>query len=524
MIQEKYKTNIHTNALKGIATGMLIANNVAKRTMGPKGVSVCIEVDLYPFSMDTDDGATAIEHMEFTNPLEKRGLGYLKEGCQRSNDNAKDGSTATCGIMTTTVVEASESSESETDIRDSMESLYSFVEEKIDAQKKDISVEEIEKVASIAAKSKERGEVLSNIYKVIGKDGIIYPEGSETFDTSYSIIEGIHFKNAGFLSNFMVHDENAIQEKRPETKAIYHNPTILVTKRKITSLSDINPLLISLEAQGKNNIVILTDDMDTNVATLMINAHRSRIFNILVIKVPVIYKNSVFEDFAKCTGATVVEDASGIASWKSLPLSALGTCDKLMTDANQTILIGTKDIKDHIADLKTKIDVESKMRLCWLTPKTALLKIGSKSETDLSYKRLKYDDAIGSSQSALQEGIVPGGGIALYNVSKLLPDTIGGRILKKALRTPFMQLCENSRIKPELDKIGGEMGYDFATGKIVNLVESGIVDSVGTVKNEFRNAIGIALTAITTPFLISKPEKTPDQLAYEMMQNKGLRM
>lgn len=519
----QYTTNIKENALKGIANGMVIGNNVAKRTMGPKGVSVCIEVDLYPFSMDTDDGATAIEYMEFSDPLEKRGLGYLKEACKRSNDNARDGSTATCGIMTTTVVEASESTENEIDIRDSIESLYSFIEEKIEEQKKEITVNEVEKVASIAAKSKERGKILSDIYKVIGKDGIIYPEGSETFDTSYSIIEGIHFKNAGFLSNYMVHDEDARKEKRPETKAIYHNPTILITKRKINSLNDINPLLLSLEAQGKKDLVIMTDDMDSNVATAMVNAHRSGIFNILVIKVPIIYKNSVFEDFAKCTGATIVEDASGITSWKMLPLSALGTCEKLMTDANQTILLGTNDISDHISILKTKTDVESQMRLCWLTPKTALLKIGSKSETDLSYKRLKYDDAIGSSQSALQHGIVPGGGITLYNVSKLLPDTIGGRILKKALQAPFMQLCENSRIIPELDKVGGEMGYNFVTGKIVNLMEEGIIDSVETIKNEFRNAIGIASTAITTPFLIAKPDKTPEQIAYEMMQAKGMR-
>lgn len=524
MIENKYKTNIHKNALKGIANGMVIANDVAKRTMGPKGVNVCIEVELYPFSIDTDDGATAIEHMSFYDPLEKRGLGYMKEACQRSNENAKDGSTATCGIMTTAVLEASNSTESEIDIRDSIESLYSFVEDKILEQNIAISVDEVEKVASIAAKSKDRGKVLADIYKVIGKDGVIYPEGSDTFDTSYSLIEGIHFKNAGFLSNHMVHDEDAKKEKRPETKAIYRNPTILVTKRKISSLNDINPLLLSLEAQGKRDLVILTDDMDSNVATVMVNAHKSGIFNILVIKVPIVYKNSIFEDFAKCTGATVVEDASGIVSWKSLPLSALGTCEKLMTDANQTILIGTKDISDHVAELKTKTDTESQMRLCWLTPKTALLKIGSKSETDLSYKRLKYDDAIGSSQSALQSGIVPGGGIALYNVSKLLPDTVGGKILKKALQTPFMQLCENSHVTPDLENIGGVMGYDFTTREIVNLVDAGIVDSVGTVLNEFRNAIGIASTAITTPFLISIPEETPEQIAYKMMQGKGLRM
>jgi chaperonin GroEL len=319
----------------------------------------------------------------------------------------------------------------------------------------------------------------------------------------------------------MVHDEEAIKENRKERKAVYHNPMILVTKRKLSTISDINPLLATLEAQNKKDLVIFTDDMDSGLASILIDAHKSKAINICIIKAPVVYKNSVFEDFAKCTGATIVEDASGI-TFKNLPISALGTCGTIEVDTETTILVGIKDIADHIADLKTKDDVESKMRLCWLTPKTAILEIGGLSETDLSYHRLKYDDAIGSSQSALQYGIVAGGGLALYNVAQKLPDTIGGKILKESILYPFRQLCENSSITVEYRNIGDEMGYDLITGKIVNMFDAGIVDSALVIKNEVRNAVGIASTAITTPFLITKPEKTVEQLTLETMKGKGM--
>jgi chaperonin GroEL len=399
------------------------------------------------------------------------------------------------------------------------------IEKEIDAQTRQISIAEVENVASVAGKSKEKGRILREIYEQIGIDGIIYPQGNFSFDgvTKYAITEGIKFKNTGFLSDSMVHDEEAVKLNEKPKKAIYFNPTILVTKRKINTINEIEPLLKTLTEQNKKDLVIFTDDMDSGVASMLIAAHKNKVLNCLIIKAPTVYKNSVFQDFAKCTGATIVEDGTGI-TFKNLPLSALGTCGVLITDAEETKIIGTQDISDHIAELKTKTDVESQLRVCLLTAKTAVLEIGAMSETDLSYHRLKYEDAIGSSYRALNSGIVMGGGIALLNVANKLPDTVGGRILKKALTKPFEQLCENSLIVPDYDKIGGEMGYDLVLGEIVNMFEKGLVDSAQVVKNEVKNAVGIASTAITTPYLITLPVKTPEQIAFEMMQNKGMRM
>lgn len=519
-----YKTNILENALKGIANGASIANNVAKRTAGPKGINVNIEVDEFPGSINTDDGATAIEYMDFADPLEKRGLGYMKEAVGRSNENAQDGSTATCAILTKVLEEGAKCTEPEISIKNSVDELLSFIGFEIDSQTKQISIQEVENVASIAGKSKEKGRVLREIYEKIGRTGIIYPQGNFSFDgvTRCSITEGVRFNQTGYLTKDMVHDEEAIKLKQTEKKSIYHNPTILVTKRKIDTVADINPILETLQAQNKKDIVIFTDDMDSGVASILIKAHKDKIINCLVIKAPTLYKQSVFEDFAKCVGATIVEDSTGL-NFKNLPISALGTCGTIIVDAETTKIIGTADISEHVADLKTKTDVESKLRVNWLTEKTAILEIGARSETDLSYHRLKYDDAIGSAYGALQHGIVPGGGIALYNVTQKLPDTIGGKILKKALCEPFKQLCENSLINPEYDKIGGEMGYDLNTGEIVNMMESGLVDASNVVKSEVMNAVGIASTAITTPYMITKPPKTVEQLTIETLQGKGMR-
>lgn len=526
MKPNKYQTNIVENALKGISNGAKIANNIAKRTAGPNGINVCIEVEEFPFSMSTDDGATAIEYMHFSDPSEKRGLGYMKEAVGRSNENAQDGSTATCAILSKTLEEGANCTEKEISIKNSIDELLPFIENEITKQTKQITVEEVENVAFVAGKSKEKGKILREIYQKIGRSGVIYPQGNFSFDgiTRYTIMDGIRFKQTGYgEAKDMVHDEEAVKLKEIEKKAIYFNPTILVTKKKISTINDIEPLIKTLSDQNKKDLVIFTDDMDSGVASMLIKAHKDKIINCLIIQAPTLYKRSVFEDFAKCTGSTIVEDSTGL-TFKNLPITALGTCEVLIVTSNETVIIGSKDITDHIAELRTNDDVESKLRVNWLTGKSAVLEIGARSETDLSYHRLKYDDAIGSAFGALQHGIVPGGGIALYNVAQKLPDTIGGKILKKALCEPFKQLCENSSIIPDYGKIGGEMGYNLSTKELVNMIESGLVDAANVVKSEVMNAVGIASTAITTPFMIIKPPKTPEQIAYEMIQQKGLRM
>lgn len=531
-MQNKFKTNVHNNALVGIATGVQIATDIVKTTMGAKGNNVCLEQEDYPYISITNDGATIIDKIFLEDPCEKAGVQFLKEAVARSNANSGDGSTTTCVLLNAILQEGIKSGAKGIEIKNSLDSLLPIIIEKIDEQKREITSENVEAVATIAGESETIGKLLGEIYKKIGKEGIIHLEGSGTFDTSYDFIEGVRFAHTGYLSPYMVHDEQALKENRKETKAVYENPVILVTKRKINHLNDINPLIATLQSMEKKNLVIFTDDMDSNVASVMVKAHVEHIFNILIVKAPVIYKNAVFEDFARCVGATVIEDSTGL-NFKNLPLSALGTCDKIIVDKNETVLIGTKDISDHVAELKTKDDIESQMRCSWLTTKTILLKLGALSETDLYYKRLKCEDAIYSSRLALQDGIVVGGGLCLLNVAnELIGDSIGHRILKEALQSPLKQIVENAgspefsdiNEKGELNISGGKRGFDAKNGKIVDMFDAGIVDSALIVKNAVRNALGIASTILTMGSLISKPEKSPEQIAYEIMQQKGMRL
>lgn len=510
MIKDKYKTNIVPNALVGVANGVNIATEVVAQTMGAKGKNVVIDVDEYPYHIITNDGATIIDHIDLQDPAEKLGLSFIKEAVGRSNANSGDGSTTTCVLLNAILQEGIKSGVKGIELKKELDDLLPLILQKIDEQKRE--VKDVTAVATVAGESEEFGKLLGEIYNRIGKDGIVHLEGSGTYQTSYQFIEGVRFNHTGFLSPYMVHDEQAVKEGRTETKAVYENPTILVTKRKISTVADINPLLETLTAQNKKDLVIFTDDMDSGVASMLIKAHREKVINCLIIKAPVLYKDAVFEDFAKCTGATIIEDSSGL-NFKNLPITALGTCEKLIVDKEETVLLGTKDISEHIKDLQNRppiseaIDTENKMRLSWLVTKTAIIKLGALSETDLSYRMLKMEDAIHSSRLALQGGAVIGGGLCLDNVSKSLPgDSNGVNILKVALSTPTKQIIQNGCI------IEGD------------LWEQSIIDSAEIVKGAVKNALGIASTILTISSLVSKPEKTVEQLTLETLKGRGMMM
>ena len=527
MKPNKYSTNVHHNALHGISTGISIATNVVAKTMGAKGMNVAMEEEEYPYVSISNDGATIIDKMQLEDPMEKMGLNFLKEAITRSNNNSGDGSTTTCVLLNAILQEGIKSGKTGMELKNELDSLLPEVIKLIDEQKKDIGVNDVHAVATVAGESEEFGKLLGEIYGKIGKDGIIHLEGSGTFDTSYEFIEGVRFKDTGYLSPYMVHDEQALKEGRKETKANYENPTILVTKKKIATVSDINPLLETLTALNKKDLIIFTDDMDSGVASMLIEAHKAHVLNVCIIKAPVIYKNSVFEDFAKCVGATIVEDSSGL-TFKNLPLSALGTCGNITVTKDETVLTGIQDISGHIAELNTMTDTESLMRLSWLNNKTVLLKLGALSETDLYYKRLKMEDAIYSSRRALAGGIVAGGGICLKNVSTgLVGDSTGVQILKSALLSPMTRIMLNAGKAINTESIylhdNPDYGFDAKSGKIVDMYEAGIIDSADIVKGAVKNALGIASTILTISCLVSKPVETPEQIAYKMMQQKNLR-
>lgn len=484
---------IGEEATKGLMEGIKVATKAIRLSYGVAGCNAVVENVLPPYHKTTNDAQTIIQAVEVKDALKKRGLALLKELSDKADKDSGDGRKTTCIIAETILEEGFKSEISGLALKRELDSFIPLIEKKLDEIKKTITEDEVESVATIAGESKEIGKILSEIYKKIGKEGIIHPEGSGTYATSVEYIDGIRFDSAGFLSPYMVRDDIAAKEGRPETLAIYENPTILVTKRKINHINDIDPLLQVLTREGKKDLVIFTDDMDSGVAAMLVNLHKSKMMNILIIKAPVLWKNYVFEDFAKCVGATIVEDATGV-NYKNLELRHLGTCGKLITDKDETVIMGTADISNHIENLKKDGTNDSLLRLSWLANKTAILKLGANNESELSYLMLKTKDAINSSRLALKDGVVPGGGLALENVATSLPETVAGRIIRQALREPLKQNLEN------MGATEPTWGHE-------------VVDATAVVKNAVRNAISLASTILTTKIVVTIPEPTELQIA-----------
>lgn len=505
--------NIYTNALPRLAEGIRKAAAIVAPTMGPKGGNVEIESKEYPYHRITNDGATIIKSIKLADTVEQIGLSHLQEAADRSNNNSGDGSTTMCVILDKILEEGVKSGINTLEIKHSLDKCLPSIEKSIEEQTRQITVEDIPAVARIAGENEQLANTLGEIYKTIGKEGIIHLEGSGSYDTSFHLIEGVRFVDTGYLSPYM-----ATEGK----KAVYQKPTILVTKNKISHLKDIDPILQALISRGDKHLVIFTDDMDSGIARALIELQKSekRSIDILIIKAPVLWKGFVFEDFAKCVGATIIEDTSGTSLGMKFNLSWLGTCETIICDKEETTIIGITDISEHIKELEQEGTNDAKLRLSWLTTKTAILKLGAKSETELSYLLLKAEDAIHSSRLALKYGVVPGGGVALFNAHLSMPDTVGGKILKEALQAPWNQIIINAGRDPlkmtdlykEPITLISSLGYDASKDKIVDMFEAGILDSSAIVLGAIRNALGIVSTLLTTGSVVTLPPLTTEEL------------
>lgn len=479
-------------AIGGMLRGVELATDLIRPTYGGRGSNVVVESHLKPFHGVYNDCWTIVQAIKIVpeNKFEyamKRGLGFVQELCERADKLSGDSRKTTLILLEEILKAGYEADINKLQLKRELDALIPVIEAEIDKQTKQIELNEVEQVATTASENPEIGKLLQEIYLQIGKNGIIQPEGSGTFETSYRIIDGVRFDMTGYLSNAFANDKD---------KAVYEKPLILFTKKKITTDDDINPILTEmLSMEEKRPLIIFTQDMDSSIASMLVDLHKSKRLEICIIKAPTLWQNYVFEDFAKCVGATIVEDATGL-TLKNIPLSALGTCDKITVDEEETILTGTQDISEHIANLEAKGDDDSKLRLSWLTNKTAILKLGANSETDLSYKRLKTHDAIRSSQLALKYGVVKGGGNCLMDIStNLIEKTVASDIIGKALQAPWNQIVNNSGTTE---------------------TQNNIVDASMVIKMAVRNAIGIASTILTAPAIVYIP--LPTEMDIKLME------
>ena len=488
--------NIITNAIEGMMTGVKFATNLIKPTYGGNGKNVIVESKMRPGHMIVNDAWSIVKAIQTKDHAQKIGLNFVKELCEKADKISGDGRKTTLLILDKLLEEGYKYEGDKLQLKKDLDSLIPFVEMEIDKVTKPITVDEVESVATTASESKEIGKLLQEIYQQIGPNGILNIEGSKTYETSYKMTNGVRFEMTGMLSGEFSHGD--------KLKAIYEKPLILVTKKKIANEDDINPLLWEMKTEGHRDLIIFTNDMDSNVAAMLVGLHKSKEYNICIVKAPTLWQNYVFEDFAKCVGATVIEDATGL-TLKNMKMSHLGTCDRIEVDSEDTVITGIQDISEHCKMLADKGDDDSKLRLSWLASKSAILKLGANSETDLSYKLLKANDANRSAYLALHYGVVKGGGQCLKEIGDYMTKTIlpgykeSAKILSMALEAPYNQNIAN----------GCEM------------IPESVVDASMVIKRAVRNAVGIASTILTSDSIVFIPDLTPEEMAYNVAMNKS---
>ena len=498
-----FNSNVYTGkeAKDMLMRGVDIVADAVKTTLGARGSNAILQEPVQPFHVVTNDGVSIAEKVRSHHPVENIGVGLMKEVASRANNESGDGTTTAVVLAQAILRGGMDAGAKGIEVMRSLNECLPIIEAAIDDQKRDITVDEVEAVATVSGESKELGAMLQKIYQEIGPEGIIELDNSGTFETAYSVTEGVRLRGAGFVSQHMATEGS---------KAVYKNPKVLVVKQRIATLTDIDGIFAQLSKDGTNELVMFVDDIDQSVLAALAYTHARGIFKTLIIKAPTLWKDWLFEDLAKITGATVVEPSTGV-TLKTVGLVHLGTCEKLTTTKDETVVVGIKDISGHVKALEADENPDTRLRVSWLKTKAATLRLGASSDSELSYKRLKAEDARNASWLALKHGVVPGGGVALYNAADKMPDTIGGNILRKALRAPIRQIMlnagETESAMNMLESRAPSVGYDANTRELVDMWEAGIVDPTKVVKNSVRNAISVAGTVLTAETITIIPKE-----------------
>lgn len=491
-------------------------------SLGAAGSNAVIQTSLPPYYLVTNDAGTIVDEAHSEDEFEELGANMAREMTKNATDKSGDGRKTTIVIGDAILELGKEYSGME--IKNSLDECLPIIIKSIDDQKKTITTdEEVKAVATISCESPEMGAMIADIYSKIGKDGGIEIDNSRTYETYYEIKEGLNFLMAGIVSKDFATDGE---------KAEYEKPTILVTNQIISVEGDILPLAQLVQKDGRNNLTIVCNRIDTGALGFLVRNKLAGLFNFNVIKAPTIMNEMFFEDFAAATGAKFIGEKSGL-TLKTATLEHLGTCEKLIATKDETRLIGTKDLSEHIGMLQKEHQTGIlKERIRRLNTKMAVLYVFANSETDLKYRKTKAEDAVNATKLALKDGIVAGGGVALLNAITSLPDTHGGNILRDALKAPINHIARNAGWNENHDHdfseafmgfetmhgLSEQIGYNAKTKQIVNMFDSNIIDSSMVTKNSVTAAISIAGTFLSTKVLLAnkKAESVP-QMPFPMM-------
>ncbi len=515
-------------ARKKLKAGLDKLADAVKVTLGPKGRNVVLDKG-YGAPTITNDGVTIAKEIELEDKIENLGAEIVKEVAEKTNDVAGDGTTTATLLTQAIALEGLKNVTAGANplaIRKGLEKAKDAVVGDLRNSSKKISGKEsIAQVATISAEDREIGDLIAEIMTEVGKDGVITVEESKTFGLQKEIVKGLQF-DRGYVSPYMITNTERME-------AQFDDPYILITDKKISSLQEMLPVLEKIAQTGKKELVIIADEVEGDaLATLVVNKLRGA-FNALAVKAPGFgdRKKEMLEDIAAVTGGRIVSDELGLKLDK-VELDMLGQARRVVsTKENTTIVEGKGDkqkIEERVKQLRSEIknsdsdfDKEKlQERLAKLAGGVAVIKVGAATEVEQKGRQHKTEDALAATRAAIEEGTVPGGGVALLRSLKALEnlklegeEAIGLKILKRALEEPIRQIAKNagkdgSVIAAEVLKREGNEGYNAFEDKYEDLMQAGIVDPTKVVRSALENAVSAASMLLTTECIVGeKPEE-----------------
>ncbi len=531
------------DARKALKRGVDIVANAVKTTIGPRGRNVVLDKG-FGGPMITNDGVSIAKDITLKNKFENMGAEIVKEVATKTNDMAGDGTTTSVVLTQAIVNEGMKHTTMGVNAMGIKLGIELAAEAVITALKsiaKPIKTkEEIRQVATISAENEDIGRIIADTIEKVGKDGVVTVEESQALGIDSEVVKGLQF-DKGYLSPYMVSNAERME-------AELRDPAILITDKKISSIKDILPLLEKVIQTGKKDLVIIADDVDGEALTTFILNKIRGTFNVLAIKAPGYgdRKKDMLQDIALTVGAEVVSEDVGL-KLDTIEISVLGRAHRVVATKDTTTIIGGKgkkaDIETHVSQLKAQLaGIDSTFdagkleeRIAKLSGGVAVIKVGAATETEMKYLKLKIEDAVNATKAAIEEGIVPGGGVAFVRVAEKvrtakravgpIETSLGFDIVLKALEAPLKQIAINagkddgSVIVEAVKKAKGAGGYNALTDQMVpDMVAAGIVDPVKVARSGIQNAASAAAILLTTEVAIADEpeEKKPGQGAPDM--------
>ena len=509
-------------ARRALGKGVDALANAVKVTLGPKGRNVVLDKKFGAPTI-TNDGVTIARDIELEDPFENMGAQLVREVATKTNDIAGDGTTTATLLAQAMIHEGMRNVAAGANpmvLKKGIETAVKTLVEEIKSVSKSVnSKSEIAQVATISSADEEIGHYIADAMEKVGKEGVITVEESKGMETSLSVVEGMQF-DRGYISPYMVTDTDKME-------AVMHNPYILLTDKKISTINEILPILEQVVKMGKE-LVIIAEDLDGEaLATIVVNKLRGT-FKALAVKAPGFgdRRKAMLEDIAILTGGQVISEEVG-RKLDSVTIEDLGRARQVHSSKENTTIVdgmGDKDaiaarvemIKKQIADTTSDFDKEKlQERLAKLSGGVAVIEIGAATEVEMKDKKYRVEDALNATRAAVEEGIVAGGGTTFIDILPALDKLeaegdvkTGINIVRRAIEEPVRQIASNagkegSVVVAEVKNAGIGVGYDAAKDEYVNMIEAGIDDPAKVTRSALQNAASIAAMVLTTETLVA---------------------